>query len=610
MKKVRDESGYTLWDDYRYAFHWLKKKEGAGAIAACAGSSALGVVLPFLEAALAGAVAACLISGNRPEIILLLVTGYVILLQVVRFVQNHLKEVQDKALTLFRIGMATEFYRKCVEMDGQYMESAQGRRKMTQARENLFSGEDSGIEAFMRLFWITATNVAGLISYAVIVGRANPLLLLLLVPRAFLDEFLEKSLRKSTYAMIKKNAKNRQDFFYLRRESISIENGKDIRLYRMDQWLLRAFHEVVDKIVALEYKTAKGFLLAGIADNGLTFLVNGVVYGYLILQMARGNLTLPLFLLYVGVVAGFGSWMTGLFFSFHQIYQVKVPMDKYREFMDDVTFKEDGMGRLVNPGKPHEIRLENVCFCYEGSEKDTIHDLSLTISAGEKIALVGLNGAGKTTLTKLLCGYYRPTSGKIYLDGQDMGTLSREECFREFAVVFQDVFAFSFPLVENVSCVKEGQEEIGRLEQCLQKAGLTERVNELPKGVKTTMNKDLDEEGVALSGGQLQKLMLARALYKDAPVVILDEPTAALDPIAESEMYEKYDEIIRGKTGIFISHRLSSTRFCDRILYMEKGTVAEDGSHEELMGRQGAYAELFALQAQYYQQKGQGECHA
>ena len=191
-----------------------------------------------------------------------------------------------------------------------------------------------------------------------------------------------------------------------------------------------------------------------------------------------------------------------------------------------------------------------------------------------------------------------------------MGTLSREECFREFAVVFQDVFAFSFPLVENVSCVKEGQEEIGRLEQCLQKAGLTERVNELPKGVKTTMNKDLDEEGVALSGGQLQKLMLARALYKDAPVVILDEPTAALDPIAESEMYEKYDEIIRGKTGIFISHRLSSTRFCDRILYMEKGTVAEDGSHEELMGRQGAYAELFALQAQYYQQKGQGECHA
>ena len=128
--------------------------------------------------------------------------------------------------------------------------------------------------------------------------------------------------------------------------------------------------------------------------------------------------------------------------------------------------------------------------------------------------------------------------------------------------------------------------------------------------MKTTMNKDLDEEGVALSGGQLQKLMLARALYKDAPVVILDEPTAALDPIAESEMYEKYDEIIRGKTGIFISHRLSSTRFCDRILYMEKGTVAEDGSHEELMGRQGAYAELFALQAQYYQQKGQGECHA
>ena len=185
-----------------------------------------------------------------------------------------------------------------------------------------------------------------------------------------------------------------------------------------------------------------------------------------------------------------------------------------------------------------------------------------------------------------------------------MQSLSQREVFREFSVVFQEVFAFSFSLEDNVCCGRKDEE---RLKESLEKAGIWEKVQTLPKGVRTAMNKDLDEEGAMLSGGELQKLMLARALYKDAPVVILDEPTAALDPIAESEMYEKYDGMIRGRTGIFISHRLSSTRFCDRILFMEKGRIVEEGDHESLMEKKGAYAELFGLQARYYQQKRQQE---
>ena len=596
-----DERMYSVWSNYRYAFRRLREKEGTGAIAVCMGKTALSILLPFLEAAMGGAVAACLVSGKGAETILLLVAGYMVLLQTARFLKGHFDEVFNKTLALFRIGMAAEFYRKCVEIDGQYLESAEGQRKMAQARENLFSGQGSGIEAYVSCFWIALYNLAGLVIYGIIVGRANLFLLLLLIVQTLLVQFMESSVWKKAYAMIRQNAKNRQDFRYLRRETINIENGKDIRLYRMDKWLLGAFRDIVDRIVALEYKTGTGPMIAGILEGAITFLRNGVIYAYLILQMADGKMTLPMFLLYVGIVAGFGAWMQGLFGTLQMIYQVKVPMDRYRDFMDSGIVREDGEERPVNPGRPHEIRLENVSFRYEGSEKDTIHNLSLTIRAGEKLALVGLNGAGKTTLTKLLCGLYRPTSGRIYLDGQDTGSLSRKEYFREFAVVFQDVFAFSFPLVENVSCVKTGQEDSGRVQECLEKAGLMERVRELPKGWDTMMNKDLDEEGVGLSGGQLQKLMLARALYKDAPVVILDEPTAALDPVAESEMYEKYDEMIRGKTSIFISHRLSSTRFCDRILYLEDGSVAEEGSHWELMESQGAYAKLFALQAQYYQ---------
>ncbi len=235
--------------------------------------------------------------------------------------------------------------------------------------------------------------------------------------------------------------------------------------------------------------------------------------------------------------------------------------------------------------------------------------MNLTIRPGERLALVGPNGAGKTTLIKLLCGLYRPTSGTVYLDGRDIQSLDQRAVFREFAVVFQDVFAFSFPLADNVSCVDCGREDSERLRESLEKAGLWERVQALPKGAQTFMNKDLDEAGVALSGGEVQKLMLARALYKDAPMVILDEPTAALDPIAESEMYERYDELVQGRTAVFISHRLSSTRFCDRILFLENGRITEEGTHGELMQRGGAYAELFSIQARYYKEQ-KTECAA
>ena len=372
----------------------------------------------------------------------------------------------------------------------------------------------------------------------------------------------------------------------------------------MDQWFLRRFYEWIDRIEAICHRERTGFMAADILEKVLSFGRNVLVYGYLIREMLQGGLTLPAFLLYVGIVAGFGAWMNGLFEALRLILENERLMDDYWDFMDFGVMEPEGKPGPRAAGAVHEIRLENVCFCYEGSESDTLHDVSLTIRPGEKLALVGLNGAGKTTLIKLLCGFLRPTAGHIYLDGQELQSLSQREVFREFSVVFQEVFAFSFSLEDNVCCGRKDEE---RLKESLEKAGIWEKVQTLPKGVRTAMNKDLDEEGAMLSGGELQKLMLARALYKDAPVVILDEPTAALDPIAESEMYEKYDGMIRGRTGIFISHRLSSTRFCDRILFMEKGRIVEEGDHESLMEKKGAYAELFGLQARYYQQKRQQE---
>ncbi len=595
--------------NFRYTVFHLRQKEGGRAIGICVTDMILSVLLPFLEAALAGAVAACLVSGRRPEEILLLVAGYVILLQMVRFLQSHFSSLRREALFMLRLDMAEDFCRKILLMDGQSRESAEGQKKGEAAIRNLYSGNDVGIEAYAKGFCELFSHLAGLVLYGVIVGRASLLILLLLIVQTMLTSCFHMLAGRRVYRMDDEVEEAWKRFRYLRRVSVDSGNGKDIRLYRMDIWFLRALRECIGKICALLDRGQNGFAAAGIGQSLLSFGGNMILYGWLLWQMAGGNLTLPGFLLYVGITAGFEGWMRGVFEALQEISQNEKLMDGYRDFMDFGIPKEEGE-IPAHPGTAHEICLENVCFRYEGNERDTIHNLNLRIRPGEKLALVGLNGAGKTTLVKLLCGLYRPTAGKITLDGQDMSSLSREKLFREFAVVFQDVSAFSFPLVENVTCVREGEEDGGKLRESLKKAGLLERVEELPKGVNTVMNRDMDPEGVILSGGEMQKLMLARALYKDAPIVILDEPTAALDPIAESEMYEKYDEMIQGKTAVFISHRLSSTRFCDRILFLEDGCILQEGSHESLMEAGGAYAELFALQARYYRSgtDGKPEC--
>ncbi|WP_300569976.1 ABC transporter ATP-binding protein [uncultured Acetatifactor sp.] len=609
MKKKADKTKqYSLWDNCRYALRQLRQKEGNMGMAVCGGDVALGVLLPFLEAALAGAVAAILTSGRRPEAILLLVAGYVILLQTVRFLQGHLRNLRFKTLFLLRIDMGMDFFRKTVWMDGQSLESAQGQKKRKDAGRNLYSGNGQGIEAYTKAWCDLVMQLIGLVLYGAIVGQVSLILLAILVMQTLLVSYLHTKAGKRAYAMEDEIEKKWGIFQYLRRETVVPGNGKDIRMYRMDKWFLGMFHGLIDRVCALIDRQQTGYMAAGMAENLLTFARSMVVYGWLVREMAAGNMTIPSFLLYVGIVAGFGAWMNGLFEAWRQILENEKLMDDYRDFMD-FGVVEEGRQAPERLGRTHEIRFEHVCFRYEGSEEDTIRDLNLTIRPGERLALVGPNGAGKTTLIKLLCGLYRPTSGTVYLDGRDIQSLDQRAVFREFAVVFQDVFAFSFPLADNVSCVDCGREDSERLRESLEKAGLWERVQALPKGAQTFMNKDLDEAGVALSGGEVQKLMLARALYKDAPMVILDEPTAALDPIAESEMYERYNELVQGRTAVFISHRLSSTRFCDRILFLENGRITEEGTHGELMQRGGAYAELFSVQARYYKEQ-KTECAA
>lgn len=247
----------------------------------------------------------------------------------------------------------------------------------------------------------------------------------------------------------------------------------------------------------------------------------------------------------------------------------------------------------------HEIEFRNVSFSYPGSEVRVLHDVSLKLRSGEKLSVVGLNGAGKTTFIKLLCRLYDVDSGEILLDGVDIREYDYDEYMKLFSVVFQDFKLLAFSAADNIFLGTE--EESERLDTLFKKVGIDEKIKSLPYGADTMMFKTFDKEGVELSGGEQQKLAIARALYKDSPVVILDEPTAALDPVAEYEIYRQFNDLVSGKTAVYISHRLSSCKFCEHIAVFSEGTVKEYGTHDELVRKSGGiYAEMFKAQAQYY----------
>ena len=247
-----------------------------------------------------------------------------------------------------------------------------------------------------------------------------------------------------------------------------------------------------------------------------------------------------------------------------------------------------------------EITFENVSFTYPYQKVQSLKNVNIIIRKGEKISIVGENGAGKTTFVKLLLRLYEPSEGRILLNGVDIKQIKYRDYIKLFSTVFQDYKLFAFKIGDNVTALDRSKLYNNQVLKCINDAGLNAKVKNLDNGIDTYLYNIYDENGIELSGGEAQKLAIARALYKDSPVVILDEPTAALDPRAEYEIYTKFMTLVESKTSIFISHRLSSTKFCDRVIVFKDGRIVESGSHSELLKSEGYYAKLFNMQAQFY----------
>lgn len=401
--------------------------------------------------------------------------------------------------------------------------------------------------------------------------------------------------------------------------------AKDIRIYGLATWFSDIYNELSKKRARLTVECANRSFLSRIADLAVILLRDGAAYLLLIGMVERGELTAADCVLYFAAISSFATFLGGIISSFNGMHAMSLQISDFREFTEktpqaasdnkpscdargDRTQARWVCSEPIAPHRSHasEIVFDRVSYRYKGAERDVLSDISFTLHAGESLALVGLNGAGKTTLVKLLCGLYRPTSGEIRLNGIPLDRFAPRELYTLFAPVFQDVRTAFFTVAETVSGKADSlltEEECNRIRDCLLRAGLDEKISRLPEGIHTHTDKQLYAGGTDLSGGEKQKLMLARALYKDAPMLILDEPTAALDPLAESRIYEEYKQMADGKTTLFISHRLASTRFCDRIFYLKDGRIAEEGTHASLLAGDTEYARLYDMQSCWYREE-------
>ena len=411
------------------------------------------------------------------------------------------------------------------------------------------------------------------------------------------NSYLKRAKKAKELSLIQKKS-----HFYINDYLDDSKSGKDVRIFNQENIIVETAKEMLDNFfvinkdfITFQFDIDKKISCLSLFLNSCTYIIIG-------LKTLAGVFTLGDMIKYISLINKFLLNILNLSDSIAKLKDNNTYLKMLYEYLDfenkatnEINFIECDFCE-----KEHIIEFHNVSFKYPQSEQYVLKNLSFEISSGERVAIVGMNGSGKTTLIKLLCRFYEPTSGRITIDGKDVNSYKYTDYLKIFSVIFQDFRLFSISIAQNIASNLNFDKE--KVKKCLELVGLLEFINKLPKSIDTNVYRSFDESGIEISGGEAQKIAIARALYKDAPYVILDEPTANLDPISESEIYTNFNKISNSKTVIFISHRLSSCKFCDKIIVLEKGEIVQKGNHKDLLlNENGLYYQLWNAQAQYYQ---------
>ncbi|MCM1297434.1 MAG: ABC transporter ATP-binding protein/permease [Muribaculaceae bacterium] len=560
-----------------------------------------GVASSLLELFLIPAVLEAAERGAGPGEFVRMILWFTLGMVLVRGLRGYLDQNTLFGRIQVRTGLIAEVHLAVCRTSYPHIEDPDYLDRMEKASRSLQSNHDAG-EAIWKTMTDLLTNVISFVAYLLLLARVGPWVAALCAGLSAVSYFAGERIRSWRHRHREEEGELDHKLTYIAKRGRDTRLAKDVRIFGLAPWLKELFDKFERLYQDFYAKAMRHYLWADLLDVSLAFLRSGAAYGMLIAMALRGELTAAAFVLYFSAVSGFASWVTGIFSGLSALHQNSLDLSAMREFLKtpEIFRFEDGKPLPVKPDHLYELELRDVSFRYPGADHDTLSHVNLTIHPGEKLAVVGKNGAGKTTLIKLLCGLYDPTEGQVLLDGQDIRQYDRRDYYRHFSAVFQQFSLLAATMAENVA----DREDIDmpRMWDCLERAGIADKIRSLPKREDTMLGREVYLDGVDLSGGQTQRLMLARALYKNAPVVVLDEPTAALDPLAESDLYQKYSDLTGNRTSVYISHRLASTRFCDRVLLIENGGVAEEGTHEELLAQGGRYARLFDIQSKYYKE--------
>lgn len=444
-------------------------------------------------------------------------------------------------------------------------------------------------------------DIIKVIIFGTLLSTLHWLIFVGLVVLAALQYLTKKPLAKFQRKMDTPMTENDRRFRYSTSISRDYQNAKEVRIYGMQGWL----GQINDEVLATHRKNHSAIqnrvVATGLIIHLLNFLRDAFAYIYLIMMFADGNMTPGNFVLYFTAITTVSSTLNGFAENLAKINEANLKVDKLREMQEwKLSKKNSGDGRRIPQSAP-SIEFRNIFYKYPEADDDTLKNINFKINAGEKLAIVGVNGAGKTTLIKLMCGLYTPTNGEIYLDGHPISEYNIYDYYTAFSAVFQEVNVIPYSIAEHIAATTDKEKiDRARVLDAIERAGLKEKIEKLENGIDTLLDKEINDGGIDLSGGEKQKLSLARAIYLARPVLVLDEPTSALDPIAENEMYVRFDKNTHDKTSVFISHRLASTHFCDKIIHLDNGRIIEEGTHAELMKKGGKYKQMYDVQSSYY----------
>ncbi|MCX0351853.1 ABC transporter ATP-binding protein [Clostridium perfringens] len=590
----------TLLSNLKYimGYAWSQDKV---LFAQCGVYTILASIAPFIGIFLPKFLIDELLGQRRIEIILMTLIGFFLLSSVVNYSIAWLRCAYSPRVTKIRTDYITMISDKIMKMDFKNTEDPEVLNKIKSVMNAVMSN-NTGVEGVYHTLLGLFGRLTAFVGYISIVLFLSPWILLFLIINVLISYALTMRVKKYEYSQKEKAADKDRRTFYVFDTMYDFAYGKDIRIYDLKNILIDKFKKFRGERIDISNDVQEKQLKVKIVDVILLVIREFVVYGYLIYNVLFTGMSIGDFTMYFSTINGFGDWMKGILDDLANIKAQNMYLDDMREFLE-IKSEDKEKTRDIPIDSSYEIEFKNVSFKYPKTDKYIYKNLSLKIKKGQRLAIVGINGAGKTTFVKLLCRLYEPTSGEILINGVNIKDFSKEEYYKILSVVFQDIKTFAFTVAENVSL--ENLEDVDREKvlHCIEKAGVGDKINSLEKGIDTSLLKILDGEGVELSGGENQKLALARALYKNGKIVILDEPTSALDAVAEYNIYKGFDELIGDKTAIYISHRLASTKFCDVIAFFENGEIVEYGTHEELLKKNGKYSDMFNIQAQYYKEE-------